>query len=103
LITPRPEREYRDLRRHPQAHGESERAQPAMLDTLPQPLYTRPDIPVRTVAVRREGVAMNAPHAAGWSRRAFLGGLTLAAATGLRGLYSRTVSAEPPLDTTTIM
>jgi NitT/TauT family transport system substrate-binding protein len=45
---------------------------------------------------------MTAPQAAGWSRRAFLGGLTLAGATGVLLLHSRPVSAEPPLETTTI-
>jgi NitT/TauT family transport system substrate-binding protein len=45
---------------------------------------------------------MNAPHAAGWSRRAFLGRLTLGGTMGLLGLHSRPVSAEPSLETTTI-
>jgi NitT/TauT family transport system substrate-binding protein len=48
----------------------------------------------------REESRMTAPHAAGWSRRQFLGGLTLAGTAGLLGLYSRPVAAEPPPETT---
>jgi NitT/TauT family transport system substrate-binding protein len=43
---------------------------------------------------------MNAPHAAGWSRRAFLGGLTLGGTAGLLGLHAGPVTAEPPPETT---
>jgi NitT/TauT family transport system substrate-binding protein len=45
---------------------------------------------------------MSAQHAARWSRRQFLGGLTLAGTAGLLGLRSRPVAAEPPPETTTI-
>jgi NitT/TauT family transport system substrate-binding protein len=45
---------------------------------------------------------MRAQYAAGWTRRAFLGGLTLAGTTGLLGLSSRRVGAEPPPETTTL-
>lgn len=37
-----------------------------------------------------------------WSRRSFLGGLTLAGAAGLLGLQTDPVAAEPPPETTTI-
>jgi NitT/TauT family transport system substrate-binding protein len=43
---------------------------------------------------------MNAPHAAGWTRRRFLGGLTVAGAAGLLGLTPGPVAAEPPPETT---
>jgi NitT/TauT family transport system substrate-binding protein len=69
-----------------------------MIDTPPQPRYTRADIPVRTVLMREE-VSMSAPHTARWSRRAFLRGLTLAGTAGLFGLRSRPVVAEPPPET----
>jgi NitT/TauT family transport system substrate-binding protein len=39
-------------------------------------------------------------HANPWSRREFLGGLTLAGAAGLLGLARRPVAAEPPPETT---
>ena len=38
----------------------------------------------------------------GWTRRRFLGGLTLAGTAGLLGLYPRRVAAEPPPETTTL-
>jgi NitT/TauT family transport system substrate-binding protein len=43
---------------------------------------------------------MTAQHAAGWTRRAFLGGVTLTGTAGLLGLYPRLVAAEPPPETT---
>jgi NitT/TauT family transport system substrate-binding protein len=43
---------------------------------------------------------MSAPHTAGWTRRTFLGGLTVAGTAGLLGLYPRRVAAEPPPETT---
>jgi NitT/TauT family transport system substrate-binding protein len=43
---------------------------------------------------------MRAPQAAGWTRRRFLGGLTLAGTAGLLGLPARPVTAEPPPETT---
>jgi NitT/TauT family transport system substrate-binding protein len=43
---------------------------------------------------------MSAQHATGWTRRAFLGGLTVAGTAGLLGLYPRRVAAEPPPETT---
>jgi ABC-type nitrate/sulfonate/bicarbonate transport system substrate-binding protein len=43
---------------------------------------------------------MRAPQADGWTRRRFLGGLTLAGAAGLLGLHPRPVAAEPPPETT---
>jgi NitT/TauT family transport system substrate-binding protein len=42
---------------------------------------------------------MTAQHAAGWTRRAFLGGLTLAGTAGLLSLHSSRVTAEPPPET----
>jgi NitT/TauT family transport system substrate-binding protein len=45
---------------------------------------------------------MRTPHADGWTRRRFLGGLTLAGTAGLLGLHARRVAAEPPPETTTI-
>jgi NitT/TauT family transport system substrate-binding protein len=45
---------------------------------------------------------MSGPHAEGWTRRAFLGELTLAGTAGLLSLSSRPVAAEPPPETTQI-
>jgi NitT/TauT family transport system substrate-binding protein len=45
---------------------------------------------------------MKAPHAAGWTRRRFLGGLTVAGTVGLLGLPAKPVVAEPPPETTTL-
>lgn len=43
---------------------------------------------------------MSVRHAAGFSRREFLGGLTLAGTMGLLGIDARSVAAEPPPETT---
>jgi NitT/TauT family transport system substrate-binding protein len=43
---------------------------------------------------------MSAQYAARWSRREFLGGLTLAGTVGMLGLSSSSVTAEPPPETT---
>jgi NitT/TauT family transport system substrate-binding protein len=43
---------------------------------------------------------MSAQHTEGWTRRRFLGGLTLAGTAGLLGLRPRTAAAEPPPETT---
>jgi NitT/TauT family transport system substrate-binding protein len=45
---------------------------------------------------------MKTQRAEGWSRREFLGGLTLAGTAALLGLHSRPSAAEPPPETTTI-
>jgi NitT/TauT family transport system substrate-binding protein len=45
---------------------------------------------------------MSAQHAAGWTRREFLGGVTVVGAVGLLGLPSPRVAAEPPPETTTL-
>jgi NitT/TauT family transport system substrate-binding protein len=45
---------------------------------------------------------MRTPHPAGWTRRRFLGGLTLAGTAGLLGLHARPSAAEPPPETTTL-
>jgi NitT/TauT family transport system substrate-binding protein len=39
---------------------------------------------------------MAAQHTAGWTRRAFLGGVTVAGVAGLLGLAPRTAAEEPP-------
>jgi NitT/TauT family transport system substrate-binding protein len=43
---------------------------------------------------------MSAPQAEGWTRRRFIGGLTLAGAAGLLDLHAKPVAAEPPPETT---
>jgi hypothetical protein len=45
---------------------------------------------------------MRHQSAESWTRRAFLGGLTLAGTAGGLGLYRRPVAAEPPPETTTL-
>ena len=45
---------------------------------------------------------MNTEHARQFSRRRFLGGLTLAGTVGLLGWHPRPVAAEPPPETTTL-
>jgi NitT/TauT family transport system substrate-binding protein len=45
---------------------------------------------------------MRTQHAEGWTRRRFLGGLTVAGTAELLGLPARPVAAEPPPETTTI-
>jgi NitT/TauT family transport system substrate-binding protein len=45
---------------------------------------------------------MCAPQADEWTRRRFIGGLTVAGTAGLLGLYPRRVAAEPPPETTRI-
>jgi NitT/TauT family transport system substrate-binding protein len=45
---------------------------------------------------------MSAPYTARWSRREFIGGLTLAGTAGLLGLSSSQVAAEPPPETSKI-
>jgi hypothetical protein len=42
---------------------------------------------------------MRTKHAQQFSRRRFLGGLTLAGTVGLTGLYPRPIAAEPPPET----
>jgi NitT/TauT family transport system substrate-binding protein len=43
---------------------------------------------------------MSLQHAEGWTRRCFLGGLTVAGTAGLLGLHPESVAAEPPPETT---
>jgi len=43
---------------------------------------------------------MHSQRPEGWSRRKFLGGLTLAGTAGLLGLHPMPVAAEPPPETT---
>jgi NitT/TauT family transport system substrate-binding protein len=43
---------------------------------------------------------MSTPHTEGWTRRRFLGGLTVAGTAGRLGLRSQPVAAEPPPETT---
>jgi NitT/TauT family transport system substrate-binding protein len=45
---------------------------------------------------------MSAPQAEGWTRRRFMGGLTLAGTAGVLGLCARPVAAEAPPETTRI-
>jgi NitT/TauT family transport system substrate-binding protein len=45
---------------------------------------------------------MSAQQAEGWTRRRFLGGLTLTGTAGLLSLHARPVAAEPPPETTRI-
>ena len=45
---------------------------------------------------------MSTQHARQFSRRRFLGGLTLAGTAGFLGLHPRQVAAEPPPETTTL-
>jgi hypothetical protein len=45
---------------------------------------------------------MSTQHARPFSRRRFLGGLTLVGTAGFLGLHARRVAAEPPPETTTI-
>jgi NitT/TauT family transport system substrate-binding protein len=45
---------------------------------------------------------MHDQRAEGWTRRAFLGGVTLAGTAGLLGLHPGLVAAEPPPETTRI-
>src|SRR4029434_6206866 len=45
---------------------------------------------------------MRNQHTQRWSRRRFLGGLTLAGTAGLLGMHPRPVAAEPPPETTTL-
>jgi NitT/TauT family transport system substrate-binding protein len=45
---------------------------------------------------------MSAQQAEGWTRRRFLGGLTLTGTAGLLSLHPRPVAAEPPPETTRI-
>jgi hypothetical protein len=45
---------------------------------------------------------MSTQYARPFSRRQFLGGLTLAGTVGLTGLYPRPIAAEPPPETTRI-
>jgi NitT/TauT family transport system substrate-binding protein len=45
---------------------------------------------------------MNAQQAEGWTRRRFLGGLTVAGAAGLLGLHPVRMAAEPPPETTAL-
>ena len=45
---------------------------------------------------------MHTEHARPFSRRRFLGGMTLAGTAGLLGVYPRLCAAEPPPETTTI-
>jgi NitT/TauT family transport system substrate-binding protein len=45
---------------------------------------------------------MHAQQAEGWTRRRFLGGLTVAGTAGLLGLLPQPIAAEPPPETTKI-
>ena len=49
---------------------------------------------------QKRKIAVDSRHAVGWSRRKFLGGLTLAGTAGLVGLRPEPAAAEPPPETT---
>src|SRR5215510_3989584 len=70
------------------------------VDTLSQPLYTRTHARSSMISARERRSLMSAPQADGWTRRRFLGGLTLTGTMGLLGLSPRPVAAEPPPETT---
>src|SRR6266542_2628689 len=60
---------------------------------------------VRSVArtnISGREIPMRAQRARRFSRRRFLGGVTLAGTAGLLGLHTRRVAAEPPPETTRI-
>src|SRR5215472_15442809 len=73
-----------------------------VLTRPPGPPYTRPHARSHMVSARERRSPMNAQHADDWTRRRFLGGLTVAGAAGLLGLQPRWVGAEPPPETTTL-
>jgi NitT/TauT family transport system substrate-binding protein len=56
---------------------------------------------VGMTSIRQEGL-MQSQHARQFSRRTFLGGLTLTGTAGLLGLHPRPVAAEPPPETTAL-
>ena len=64
---------------------------------LGQPFHTLADR-----APLREEFPMSSQQAEGWSRREFLGGVTLAGTAGLLGVRPTPVAAEPPVETTTL-
>src|SRR5919109_548601 len=55
-------------------------------------LHSRPRAIEHGLCAREEGV-MRTPHTDGWTRRRFLGGLTVAGAAGLLGWQPRVVAA----------
>ena len=69
-----------------------------LVDTPTQPHYTHAH-PLSGVTPSKRGGLPECLHAAGWRRRCFLGGLTLAGAAGLLGQHARPVTAEPPPET----
>jgi NitT/TauT family transport system substrate-binding protein len=56
---------------------------------------------VGMTSIRKE-VLMHSQHARPFSRRRFLGGVTLAGTVGLLGWHPKPVAAEPPPETTTL-
>src|SRR5215475_3655798 len=71
------------------------------VDTASRLHYTRAHAP-SGLASAREEVTMSVQPVEGWTRRRFLGGLTLAGTAGLLGLHARPSAAEPPPETTTL-
>jgi hypothetical protein len=68
------------------------------VDTSSRPHYTSTEaILAWHLSERRSH--MSAQHAAPWSRREFLAGLTLAGTAGILGLSSGSVTADPPPET----
>jgi hypothetical protein len=74
----------------------------ARIDTPRQPLYTRADVSLRTVAVSERRFSMSAQQTGGWTQRRFLGGLTVAGMVGDFSLTPRWVVAQRPPETTTL-
>src|SRR5262249_11669162 len=68
--------------------------------TAARPQDRRPHAPSGLAAMRERRSPMRTPQAEGWTRRRFLGGLTVAGTAGLLGLPARPVAAEPPPETT---
>src|SRR5215831_17676951 len=59
----------------------------------------QPSFSVSRGSASRREVSMRSQHARPFSRRRFLGGLTLAGTAGLLGLRPALVAAEPPPET----
>src|SRR5712691_11959482 len=72
-----------------------------MQPSLPLSPRQREDDPTLSQkCLDRQEVPMSRQQTARWSRRQFLGGLTLAGTAGFLGLHPGPVAAEPPPETT---
>ena len=72
------------------------------VDISCRPHYTRSHTLSGMASAREQEGSMSAQHAAGWSRREFLGGVIAVGAVGLLGVPSPRVAAEPPPETMTL-